>query len=74
MRLPLCLKEQRRRLDVASAAHAANHVPVPNLNDAGVIVGQTTGMKAWFYADGKRHPLGTLVPRVHYEVFPRVRP
>ena len=32
------------------------------INSAGVIVGQTTGMKAWFYADGKRHPLGTFVP------------
>lgn len=32
------------------------------INNAGVIVGQTTGMKAWFNADGKRHPLGTLVP------------
>lgn len=32
------------------------------INSAGVIVGQTTGMKAWFYANGKRHPLGTLVP------------
>ena len=32
------------------------------INNAGHIVGQSERMKAWLYEDGKRRPLGTLVP------------
>jgi hypothetical protein len=35
---------------------------VKTINDRGDVVGQTQGMGAWFYADGKSRPLGILVP------------